>query len=94
MTVDIKWQNQPFASGRRVFVLRKNGATEVGIEEVSHSVNPNGGPHHNFATMLRLEAGDYLEARVVQNSGGTLPIVSSQGENGPNFSMTWLEPGP
>jgi hypothetical protein len=93
VTVAFKWQNQAFASGRRVLVLRKNGATEVGIEEVSPSVNPNGGPDMNFATMLKLEAGDYLEARGVQSSGGTLPIVASQGENGPNFSMTWLAPG-
>jgi hypothetical protein len=94
VTVAFKWQNQAFASGRRLFVLRKNGATEVGIEEVSPSVNPNGGPDVNFATMLRLAAGDFIEAQVVQNSGGTLPIIASQGENGPNFSMTWLAPGP
>lgn len=44
-------------------------------------------------TQVSLEAGDYVEARVYQSSGGALS-VSKVDQYTPEFSMTWLAPGP
>ena len=44
------------------------------------------------STEIRLQAGDYVEANVFFDASG-LSIVK-QPDFSPEFSMTWLAPGP
>jgi hypothetical protein len=45
------------------------------------------------STEIMLEANDYVEARVYQSSGIALS-VNKAGQYRPEFSITWLAPGP
>jgi hypothetical protein len=45
------------------------------------------------STQMRLQAGEYIEAKVLQTSGGPLNVDNTPGWS-PRFSMTWLAPGP
>lgn len=44
-------------------------------------------------TQVLLQAGDTVQARAVQNSGGQLNILAG-GQTSPALAMTWLAPGP
>jgi hypothetical protein len=45
------------------------------------------------STESEFAAGDYLEARVDQFSGGDLSVLK-QGAASPEMRMTWVAPGP
>lgn len=83
-----------FPSGERSVILRKNGTIEVAADQRDADTAPAGGVTVNLTIMLRLAAGDFIEARVFQDSGGTRDIRDLGGESSPEFSMTWLAPGP
>jgi hypothetical protein len=94
VTASLTWLSQVgFATGERRFVLRKNGTTEVGFDKRDADTSGNGGVTVNFTTMLRLVAGDFVEAQVYQDSGDTRS-VRKLAEHSPEFAMTWLAPGP
>ena len=46
-----------------------------------------------MSTVARFTTGDFVEAKVFQNSGGNLSVSQSP-EESPELSMTWLAPGP
>jgi hypothetical protein len=91
VTVSFHWDGN--LSGYRIMTLFKNGTTLVENDGIDADTGPFGGVDVNNTTMLRLAAGDYVEVGVYQNSGGNLSILR-QPEVSPEFSMTWLAPGP
>jgi len=44
-------------------------------------------------TEVRLEANEFVQARVFQSSGGDLNVTKAS-QYSPEFSMTWLAPRP
>jgi hypothetical protein len=95
VNISFLWGSQgAFPSGERRATLFKNGTTEVGFDKRDADTAQSGAVSVNFTTMLRLAAGDFVEARVFQDSGGTRTIRNLGGESSPEFSMTWLTPGP
>ncbi len=81
----------PNATGRRQVFLRKNGSTTLAIE---HGVPGSGSDWgQTITTAPSLQAGEYVEVLVFQNSTGALDVLKAN-ESTPEFSMNWLAPGP
>ncbi len=79
-------------------------ASSVGIRELFIDTNDGGVAvddavptgvafRQEVTTQVRLQASDYVEARVYQSSGGALSVAKTD-QYSPEFSMTWLAPGP
>jgi hypothetical protein len=76
--------------GIRYIELIRNGTTEIAIDQK----DPNNGLDQQVTTQAKLRAGDFVQARVQQTSGGQLPIYKSTShEYSPELSMTWLARG-
>jgi hypothetical protein len=77
--------------GSRFAGLMKNGSTLI-----ARSQELAGDDDENITTQVRLAAGDYVEVLVLQTSGGNLTVAGNgvAQEITPEFSMTWLAPGP
>ena len=88
VAAEINWPPDP--DGNRQLHLRVNGAMS---DIVIQSVAPTASNTLQATTQVRLQAGDYVEAYVFQDSGGFLN-VSKTNDSSPEFSMTWLAPGP
>jgi hypothetical protein len=69
----------------------KNGSALI-----TRSVQVPGDDDVNITTQVRLAAGDYVEVVVLQTSGGSLTVAANgvAQQFTPEFSMTWLAPGP
>ena len=69
----------------------KNGSTLI-----ARSLQVPGDDDENMATQVRLAAGDYVEVVVLQTSGSSLTVAANgmAQQITPEFSMTWLAPGP
>ena len=78
----------PDTSGVHNLELTRNGTIIIRDEKAGAA-----GRSQEVTTTARLAAGDYVEAKVQQNSGGTL-FTAPAGEYSPVFKMTWLAPGP
>jgi hypothetical protein len=86
ISANIRWLNG-FLSGGASIELVRNGNTVLAREE-----NPS--DHAlSISTMARLVAGEHIRVVVFQNSGGSQSIASIP-QSSPEFSMTWLAPGP
>ena len=71
--------------------LRKNGTTTLAIEDAVPGSAIDWG--QAITTAPSLQAGDYVEVLVFQNSTGALDVLKAN-ESTPEFSMNWLAPGP
>ncbi len=78
------------ATGVRSVSIVKNGNTALG----SASVGSTGFTSQVTSRVTRLQQGDSVQVRVAQNSGGSLAIDKTVGEDSPSFTMTWVAPGP
>jgi len=93
VTLQVHWELN--GSGSRDLLIEKNGSTIVARDRRLASTDQLGGPVFNVTNVLRLSAGDFVEAFAFQNSGGTLNVVQNVSEEtSPELSMTWLAPGP
>jgi hypothetical protein len=88
ITANVPWR----ASGggtQRYVSIRPNGGT---IDIATNQVPPVGSASQftvqTLTSQTRLNAGDYVEVKVLQDSGGTLNVA-----NNVSFQMTWLAPG-
>jgi len=88
VTAQAQWGTN--TAGARVLTLRKNGTTTIAREDALPSLAAHG---QEVTTQVRLLINDYVEVTVQQTSGGAL-AARSLGEFTPEFSMTWLAPGP
>jgi hypothetical protein len=87
LTAAANWFVNP--TGSRVAQIWQNGATIL----VGDSVVPNQDDDHVLATLARLSAGDYVELRVAQTSGGSLLLATGPQGQTPLLTMDWVAPG-
>lgn len=77
------------STGGRQFWLRKNGAGDYPCE-VSNKTRDDGGQWHTtISATVDLQAGDYMEIYVYQNTGGNLNLEGTA-PNNPSFSMALI----
>jgi hypothetical protein len=69
----------PSASGNRVLGIFKNGVGD--ILDIENSPSGTGDCFIQGSTLLDLDAGDYIDVRVSQNSGGSLSIGVNADQN-------------
>jgi len=90
VTAQFTWGGSAGAGSRFAGVV-KNGSTLI-----ARSQELAGDDDENITTQVLLAAGDYVEVVVLQTSGSS-PTVAANGlaqQITPEFSMTWLAPGP
>ena len=87
VTAQVSWQQS--STGIRELFL-DTGEGRIAAES---ALPPGTAFYQEVTTQVRLEAGDYVEARVYQSSGGALTVVKTD-QYSPEFSITWLAPGP
>jgi hypothetical protein len=88
VTAQVRWQS---SFGRRVLSLRRNEKVTVGGTTDLLTVPDDRA--QEVTSQVRLNAGDFIEAGVLQISGAPLSVLKD-GEYSPEFAMTWLAPGP
>ena len=88
VTAQVRWQGD---AGQRALSLRRNGGNY--IASTSDLLPSAYALAQEVTTQVRLQAGDFVEAEVFQGSGVALNVLQT-GEYTPEFSMTWLAPGP
>jgi hypothetical protein len=86
VTAQINWESAA-SSEHELFIIR-NGSTPI----AARTEETTGGAQ-TATTQVRLQAGDFVEAQVFQDSANGVHI-ELQPEYSPEFSMTWLAPGP
>lgn len=85
----VQWQPGAGSAGTRVVTISKNGGPRLGANG-GFAVTGGGSESTTVTPIVRLEAGEYVEAIVYQTSGGSVDVNASDAE----LSMTWLAPGP
>ena len=98
LSASVQWSAN--TTGVRNLYLVKNGSTyDCNTETclVIDAQRPGGlliPIFQHVSTVVRLDKGDYVEAVVYQSiTSGNLNVISHP-EHSPEFSMTWLAPGP
>ena len=91
VTAQVQWDVNGF--GNRTLAIRRNGTVALARDRRQPGTDPVNAPAVNLSTVASLDAGDFVEAEVFQDSGGNLSVLRI-GEESPEFSMTWLAPGP
>jgi hypothetical protein len=85
----VGWLGDP--DGYSGISVIKNDATAIASQRWPAVATT--GTFQTITDHVLLQAGDYLEVRVVQTSGNPLDVQKGI-EFSPEFSMTWLAPGP
>ena len=90
VTAQFTWGGSAGAGSRFAGVM-KNGSTLI-----ARSQELAGDDDQNITTQVLLAAGDYVEVVVLQTSGSSLTVAANgvAQQFTPEFSMTWLAPGP
>ena len=93
VTAEVDWTTN--TSNQRVLALSKNGGlTGTTVGEVAGGPSDVGGfSIQEVTAQVRLNANDYVEVVVSQQSGSPLNVLAVP-ERSSEFSMTWLAPGP
>jgi hypothetical protein len=91
VTAQVEWA--PDTDGIREVALEKNGTVPIArVNAVQSSEVP---PVQEVTTEVRLQAGEFVRAVVGQDNSGAVALnVTKDPEYTPEFSMTWLAPGP
>jgi hypothetical protein len=89
VTAQVQWALD--ADGIRELSLVRNETTPLADDDALPTDLPFS---QEVTTQVRLQAGDFVEAVVQQDSGGGSLDVEADPEHSPEFSMTWLAPGP
>ncbi len=87
VTANVTWA--PSGAGARELNVRKNGATIV-----ARVVQPGDGVNtadQSATTLVQLNAGDFVEVVVRQNSGAPLGVATAD-DFSPQLSAAWLAP--
>jgi hypothetical protein len=85
----VDWFVNP--TGSRVAQIWKNNTTII----VSDNVAPTNDDDHVLSTLVRLSAGDFVELKVKQTSGGSLLVATGSGVSAggnPYLAMHWVGP--
>jgi hypothetical protein len=84
INASLQWDNN--STGVRVLTILENGTTGLAIDQ-SQAAAFTG---NSVSTLAKLNAGDFVQANVLQSSGGSLDAL---GTSTTNFSMTWVGNG-
>jgi hypothetical protein len=89
VSASVTWSSDP--DGTRFVGLKRNGDTFVAAQtQPAIAGNPT---DQEVSQQVLLQEGDYVEVRVHKVSGNPIAVLKFQ-ESSPEFSMTWLAPGP
>lgn len=77
------------ATGQRDLYIQLNATTYIAMA-TTPSIGAGGETFLSVATAYKFAAGDYVIARVFQNSGGALNVNGSSVAYGCEFSATWI----
>jgi hypothetical protein len=88
ISASLLWEDN--ATGTRELFLIKNDTVALAEQAVA-AFSPALGQTISRTTLL--QAGDFVKVSVSQTSGGDLGVLKSV-ERSPEFSLTWLAPGP
>jgi hypothetical protein len=86
ITAQVDWQAG--LAAEHELSLRRNGTTVIAI--TSQFIE---GGQQNVSTQVKLQAGDFVESWAYEQSSAARDI-QVWSEYSPEFSMTWLAPGP
>ena len=89
ITAQVVWSASTTGDFRSLTVRKNNG---VSIARAMLPPAASGTLPMEVSTEIRLQAGDYVEASVFFDAGGV--SILKQPDSSPEFSMTWLAPGP
>ena len=95
ITAGVRWDSN--AIGRRVVALNVNypatGWAQIARSSVSAAWSTTAAffPEQTATTVYKLNAGDYVEVWVAQDSGSALDLIVGI-DNGVTYSMQWLAP--
>jgi hypothetical protein len=106
LSANVEWES--LVGGSRSMVLVRNGEGTTGgtwIAAVDEAGKAGGAQAQALSTVARLQAGDYVELLVRQITEASVQAGVHSNENSegsfvapseytPEFSMTWLAPGP
>jgi hypothetical protein len=84
VNASVQWDTN--STGARVLRIQKNASTDL----VTDQRTAIGFTANSASTMVKLAAGDFVQALVLQNSGGSLNAL---GISTTSFSMTWVGNG-
>jgi hypothetical protein len=90
ITAQIDWEADSTGADRAA-TLRKNGGSTISFDD--RSPDPANETVVNLTTQALLQAGDFIAVDVSQSSGTPVDVLGN-GDYTPEFSMTWLAPGP
>lgn len=86
--VSLTFEFAPHSTGRRYGVIKLGGTTGIAV-----ALNPTAegtfGHGFSISTIYKFTAGEFVEAKVYQNSGGALNVLNSPNFS-PEFAATWL----
>ena len=89
VSASVTWSSDP--DGSRFVGLKKNDATFIAAQtQPAIAGRPT---DQDLSHQVLLREGDYVEVRARQVSNNALAVIKFQ-ETSPEFSMTWLAPGP
>ena len=89
VSASVTWSFDP--DGSRFVGLKKNGTTFIASQtQPAIAGRPT---DQDVSHQALLQEGDYVEVRARQVSNNALAVIKFQ-ETSPEFSMTWLAPGP
>jgi hypothetical protein len=80
----VQWDND--STGIRVLRLTKNGTSDLATSQITAAAFTA----NSLSTLVKLDVGDFVQAEVLQNSGGGLAAL---GAPTTNLSMTWVGHG-
>jgi hypothetical protein len=89
VSASVVWSSDP--DGTRFVGLKKNGDTWIAMQ--TQPAVAGAPTDQEVSHQVLLQAGDYLEVRAHQSSGGPLAVIKFNATS-PEFAMTWLAPGP
>jgi hypothetical protein len=84
VNASVQWDTN--STGARVIRIEKNASTDL----VTDQRTAIGFTANSASTMVKLAAGDFVQALVLQNSGGALNVL---GLSTTSLSMTWVGNG-
>jgi hypothetical protein len=91
VTVAVYWDHSTGAGLRTIYLRRNTSGTIEMTEMQGYNRDDTGGCLQKLVSVLRLNAGDYLQAVVRQTSGGYLyEYMYGGGVLAPTFSMDWI----
>ena len=90
VTAQVNWAGS-VEDGTRLITLIKNGTTLIGgTSEIAVS----GAPLQEVSTQVRMQANDFVQVQADHSLLGETVNILADPQASPEFSMTWIAPGP